>query len=105
MRPKSKNELLFNMRMNAFNKRFNETPDDTLLLGECKVKLNQEFYNKRIKNNEMSDKFVTWYNENKENTFIAYEIEDRRAMYILDDIKDWIFNYFDLIKVGEKVET
>lgn len=63
------------------------------------VILNAEAYEKRIANNELSAKFILWYNENKNTIFKVSAFADwgGRNVYELEGIETWWFNFYDLL--------
>ena len=68
-----------------------------------KVKLNIEGYDKRIKDGELSEDFILWYNKNKDKTFIVrsqLKVSDL-SPYRLYGVTFWLFDRYDLILVKE----
>lgn len=73
------------------------------LIGK-KVKLNQEVYQAQINRIELSDKFLKWYEENKD---IEFEIESvyGNHLLILKDVDNWLFSLSSLLVVEELDES
>lgn len=88
------------------NRKVLESVKDELELPELvgmEVKLSHKDYDARISRNEMSKKFVNWYNENKDNTFVVTEkIRDTfLSPYKLEEVEVWEFVRQDLILLDE----
>jgi hypothetical protein len=91
---RSKEQIIRDIKMKKFLESFGDVED--IELDGFEVKLKAVGYDKRIKDGELSEKFIKWYNENKETVFVAKD-EGRKGMYELDGVDYWLFNVHDLL--------
>jgi len=58
------------------------------------VSINIEDYTMRITRKSLSEKFMTWLSENKDNKFVAHKLEG--GLFSLEGVEPWRFSLFDL---------
>jgi len=78
--------------------------DPTISLDGKTVCLKKRNYDGMIKRKEMSEKFMEWYQNNKDYGFKAKAIEGDFGKYTLVGVELWEFSYYDLEILKETID-
>ena len=96
---KSGKQIIAQKKYQSFLKKINGSEEFDLpdLTGK-EVVLNTNEYDRRISNGELSEKFKTWYGENRDKKFtVKGKANGFNLMYVLEDVDIWFFNFYDLL--------
>lgn len=96
----TKEELILKEKLKAHIKKIKQAEVKIDGYIGKKVRIKHEDYEMRIKNHELSQKFIDWFEANKNNEFI---VESKYNSYTvqLTGVENWIFTLYDLEPVEE----